>query len=225
MLLVLLADTVRVLAQRRIYNGREALESEFPSVVNVRAAGTTCGGALIDQNFVLTAGHCLMNVIEDQEIFVSLGSLDYYTYVKQPRRVFFKEKMAFWIHENFSMPAASDDIALIRLPKPIKFSQNIKPVKLSSDMEIDKRGERVVVLIAGWGEMETGEPADTLRTAKLQLIPVDECVKYQSNYYETITRDHLCAFQLEKSANATGPCDGDSGRTNDVARADQSEYL
>lgn len=220
--LVLLADASFSALQRRIYNGRDANENEFPYLVSIRAAGTTCGGALLDGGFVLTAGHCLMHLDEGQQIFVSLGSRKFYTYAEEPQRVIHKGDMKFWIHENFSMPSAESDLALIRLPVH-NVSKSIRPIKISNDNKIDERGEEVIALAAGWGEMETGEPSDTLQTTKMKLIPISECLKYQEHYTENITENHICAFGLHNQPNrVSGPCDGDSGEVDSTVD-DQSE--
>lgn len=200
--------------QRRIYYGHDAEENEFPSMAAIRAGDMNCGGVLINENFVLTAAHCLMNHVEGQDIIVILGNRNYFTAKKDNRTIKFNEKMNFSIHENFSMPSAEHDIGVIQLPRPVTFSEKIKPMNISTDRLIDQRNKEVIAVASGWGEMKN-DVADILQTTKMKLIPIGDCMKFQEHFVEKITERHICALGESNKANeASGPCDGDSGKIN-----------
>lgn len=197
--------------QRRIYNGQNARANEFPYIALIRTRGMYCGGALISDRFVLTAAHCVMNLEQDERFTVVLGSHNYYVSDDDQKVVKLRANMKFWKHENFTMPSAVNDIAIIELSKNVTFSDNIKPISISRDKLIDDK--RVVAVIAGWGETEKTEP-DVLQTAKMKLIPINDCIKYQKHFIETLTETNICAFGVQEKSglNRTiGPCDGDSG--------------
>lgn len=197
--------------ERRIYNGREAVENEFPFIVAVLPKSEVCGGVLLNDLFVLTAGHCLMNTAKGQSVTVVLGGNNFYSFVSEKNKIELKATV-FWIHENFSMPTAKNDIGIIKLPRPVKFTNEIYPVKISKDLKIDQCNKEVSVIISGWGAIEQFEPIEFLQTATLKLIPISDCLKFQSHFAETITKNHICAFGLRNTdSRSTAPCDGDSG--------------
>lgn len=202
------------LAQRRIYNGREAVQNEFPFVVNVRSSGLTCGGVLLSDEFVLTAAHCLIDHVKGKDITVILGSRDFYFYSeKNSTKIRFKSDMKFWIHAGFELPSAVHDIAIVKLPRRVTFSKNIQPVKISKNKLVEQTNNKAFTI--GWGETESGEPADVLQAAPMKLIPISDCRKYQKHFIEKLTENHICAFGVKSKHHHDGgsACDGDSGET------------
>lgn len=216
--LIIVAITISLLSsgfssfERRIFHGNDAAKGEFPYMANIRASGLTCGGALISKKFVLTAAHCFLGHSKDDDIVVILGTRGYWYSSRKPYAVKFKTSMKYWVHENFTMPSALHDIAVIQLPNPVELSERISPIKISRDRRIDRDGEKVVAVISGWGNTESNEPAEVLQTAKMKLVPISDCLKFQKHYVETLTADHICALGLSNGTElAVGPCDGDSG--------------
>lgn len=205
-----------VVSLRRIFNGQDAAKNEFPFVVSVRSGSNTCGGTLLNELFVLTAAHCLMDVVKGQKITVVLGAKFYYSYKKESGKIELRDRMKFWIHENFTMPSAENDIAVIQLPKAVTFSKSIRPVKVLkhfSDAE-NKECEEVTAVVSGWGAMDDFlEPAEVLQTASLKLLSFKECIKFQPHFIEHVTKNHICAIgQRYKNMQPTpGICNGDSG--------------
>ncbi|CRK98701.1 CLUMA_CG011932, isoform A [Clunio marinus] len=199
-------------AQRRISNSETAKENEFPYMAIVQAGSTTCGGALISDEFVITAAHCLMNLNGNQRKRIIFGINNYYKADDEPQRVEFKN-YKYWIHENFTMPSATNDIALIQTPEKIKFSQKVQPLKLSCDERIDGNGKEVSAVISGWGLDENYHPPSVLKKAIMTLISIKDCYKYQPHFVEKITAHHICAFGKKSSGkiDVVSPCDGDSG--------------
>lgn len=202
--------------QRRILNGRDVKGNDFPYTVNIRGPEMHCGGSLLNDEFVLTAAHCLKDSEGNrtvQSVSVILGSKSFYAFEDdEPEMVRMKSNI-FLIHENFSLPSAQDDIAIIKLPSKIKFNDKIRPVSISTDKEVDQHGNEVLGVISGWGEMDLHEPADVLQTAEMKLIPICECFMFQKDYVERITHSHICAKGLSNKSGVVGPCSGDSGET------------
>lgn len=196
--------------ERRMFNGRKSRQGEFPYAASIRAAGVDCSGALISRWFVLTAAHCLRFLDDGDIIFVTLGTTDFYPFAEDPGAVKFRAEMKYFIHENFTLPSADNDIALIRLPERVMLSEKIQPIKMSRSGKVDQQSGEVQAAVMGWGEMETGASADFLQTARLKLIPISDCFGFQSDFIETITERHICARNLDNKGTV-GPCDGDSG--------------
>ena len=100
-----------------------------------------CGGTLINRRWVVTAGHCASG---SEEILVSLGDHD----LTAPGRVGL-EVSAVHRHPGYDEAFVMNDVALVRLAKPVVFSDSVRPACLPDDDGERYEGRRAVV--AGWG--------------------------------------------------------------------------
>ncbi|KAJ8672535.1 hypothetical protein QAD02_003794 [Eretmocerus hayati] len=135
---------------KRLAGGYTANDDRYPFVVSLqKKRGHFCGGSIISENFILTAAHCF-NQTSPNLVTVKAGGADIDHGTK-----YAVDKIV--IHEKYNRKTLENDIALVKLTKPIKFNRTIQPVRMF------KRGERVVeghyVIAIGWGAMR--EPNDT----------------------------------------------------------------
>ncbi|XP_049880366.1 hypodermin-A-like [Pectinophora gossypiella] len=98
----------------------------FPYVCAILRKSTyISAGALIDESWVLTAGDALFLVRESaRELRVRLGSINY-----KKGGILTPIKL-FEIHPYFSDTKPEFDIALIKLPKPVRLTPNLNPIRL-----------------------------------------------------------------------------------------------
>jgi secreted trypsin-like serine protease len=152
-----------------------------------------------------------MDVFEpDEPVTIILGSHNFYDNGEKGRLRVVSRK--YWLHENFTMPSAENDIAVIELPKEIEFTDSIQPIKISTKENIENENDLIVVL-SGWGKRQ-GEYTNSvnLQTAKMKLIPHETCLKFQGFYIEKITKNHICALGYKNQpGKPIMACDGDSG--------------
>lgn len=163
---------------------------------------------------MLTAAHCIMDVDSDQTVTVILGVHNYYDNGEKGRKKIVSSK--FLTHENFSMPSAINDLAIIELPEPVTFTDSIKPIKISTKKDFDN-GKETITILSGWGYTENAKmSAEVLQTTKLKLMSYEECIKFQGFYVEKITKNNICAKGTSSKPQkpVSSPCDGDSKKKN-----------
>lgn len=150
-----------------------------------------------------------MDLNKYETVMVILGVHQFYNNGEKGRlRVYSKR---FWIHENFTMPSAENDLGIIELRDAVNFTEYIKPIKISTKKDIED-GKDIIAGLSGWGyKKDEHMPAEFLQTAKLKLISHEECIKFQGYFIEKVTKNNICAMGYNNQpGKAVMPCDGDS---------------
>ncbi|CAF2109736.1 unnamed protein product [Rotaria magnacalcarata] len=208
----------------KIINGVEARPNSWPWLVSIgiQYRGSTgvwqnrthvCGGTLIDTTHVLTAGHCVEQKIDDR--FVPLSSthpsLESFFILRigvhdiratQLPDIYRARRIS--THENFISSTFENDIAIIRLDRPVVVSDYASPICLPASNVAPGRK----VTVAGWGTVsETARVhSNVLRQANINVLPTSNCRVYTDVHYDGSKQ--LCAAALDWSKDT---CAGDSG--------------
>ncbi|PZC79210.1 trypsin-1 isoform X1 [Helicoverpa armigera] len=160
--------------------------------------GTNCGGAIVDKRWVVTAGHC------GKKPYIRAGS----KYINQGKKISVKRG---YVHPMWSSKKKDHpfdyDFQLLELSEPLKFDENIQPIKIAhiEDMVIGK-----VVTVTGWGNTEENGPySNVLRAVRVPIISKEHCQNVPFPYFRgTLTARMFCAGYAEGKKDA---CQGDSG--------------
>lgn len=164
-----------------IAGGDPARPKEFPHMALLgfeelnKSVSWSCGGSLISELYVLTAGHCLKS--QNGPIkYVRLGDLIIDTDFDDAKP---KEYEIIEIIENpkYSRASKYHDIALLKLNETVIFNAYIRPLCLPS-AQLD--GERLIA--TGWGR--TGwadEVSPKLLKVFLEPFSNEECNNYYAN--------------------------------------------
>lgn len=199
----------------RIINGVESSPNGWPWLVSigVRYRGPNglwqnrthiCGGTLIEPSHVLTAAHCLEQKIDDRHVpFTStnptLESLFILRIGIHDIRLTRSEELygarRIFVHERFISSTFENDIAIIRLDRPVTVNKYTSPICLPSNNV--QPGSQVTV--AGWGTVsETSRVhSNVLRQATVSVLPASNCRVYTDVHYDTSKQ--LCAAALDWS--------------------------
>lgn len=188
------------ISSMRIVGGRRAEPHSFPWTISfVKEGRQHCGGALVTDRHVLSAGHCFKWDDKDKMVaLIGLDSLSERTNVEER----YLSKVI--IHENFKSTAVRDenDIAVATFDRPVAFNSIVRPICLpESGQNFDGR----VGTIVGWGRLAVNGPSsDVLMKASLRILSDEECMN--SELAKHIEPTMMCAF-----SNGKDGCQGDSG--------------
>ncbi|KAK9505044.1 hypothetical protein O3M35_009194 [Rhynocoris fuscipes] len=161
-----------------------------------------CGGTVISDIYVLTAAHCLQPVAPTNiEIVLSEGNkVNMKADMAERRKVLYAV-----IHENYHQSRDfSNDIALLRLDRPLRIDYDRTPICLPMPGR-SYAGEMAKVL--GWGlTSEKGNRSSELREAIVPVLSQNTCKSLSG--YMRITDGMMCAAPLSGGVDS---CQGDSG--------------
>ncbi|KAF3829195.1 hypothetical protein GH733_003459 [Mirounga leonina] len=131
----------------KILGGKEAEEGKWPWQVSVRISEKhVCGGSLITQQWVLTAGHCILSRFHYS---VKMGDRSVY---KEITSVVIPVRNII-IHPQLSVVGTvQKDLALLQLLYPVNFTVTIQPVCIPQKTFRVEAG--TTCWVTGWGRKE-----------------------------------------------------------------------
>ncbi len=202
---------------QRVIGGNDAVAGQYPSIVALvdtdvsgfftALARQFCGGTVIDDQWVMTAAHCVHNdsgsVVDAASLRIVEGSLTL-------RESTLEELIVtnIIVHPGYDHNSLDtrNDIALLEMATPL-VSQ---PVALFQGEPDDLAG--VSAAIAGWGATEFVDDrvrasATTLQQASLPIVSLDTC-NAPTSYDGLIQPGQMCAGFIEGGVDG---CVGDSG--------------
>ncbi|XP_036151132.1 CLIP domain-containing serine protease 2 [Monomorium pharaonis] len=149
----------------RIIGGKNASLGAYPWIARIgysipNADGEIsyrCGGTIINQRYVITAAHCVVNLPENFKVGgIRLGDHNILTdpdceqgYCAEPVQDYLPESII--AHEDYNKPLYKNDIAIIRLNKPVIYNEHVRPICMMSGEFLRKNFVGEIAEVAGWG--------------------------------------------------------------------------
>ncbi|CAH1642509.1 unnamed protein product [Spodoptera littoralis] len=159
-----------------VHGGENAERSRYPHMAllgygqEVDSAQWLCGGSLISDRFILTAAHCIIETAIGPVTFVAMGILKR----SDPMKLWqiYKVKRIMQ-HPEYAPPSKYNDIALIEIDRPVKYSKDVFPACLDYEGQ-----DQFNAQATGWGKLGKHQPlADNLQTVTLQKFSSEQCLK------------------------------------------------
>ncbi|XP_045483044.1 serine proteinase stubble isoform X2 [Harmonia axyridis] len=211
----------------RIVGGKNAPFGRWPWQVSVRrtsffgfSSTHRCGGAILNENWIATAGHCVDDLLTSQ-IRIRVGEYDFSS-VQEELPYVERAVTKKVVHPKYNIFTYEYDLALVQLDAPLEFLPHIAPICLpaSDDLLI---GENATV--TGWGRLsEGGTLPSVLQEVQVPIVSNDRCKSMflRAGRHEFIPDIFLCAGH-EKGGQDS--CQGDSGGPLQVKGKDGRYFL
>ncbi|XP_048511334.1 trypsin 3A1-like [Athalia rosae] len=189
-------------SESRIVGGTSTTIEQYPYQISLqREGGHICGGSIITDSWILTAGHCVDGSTSEPSLYTVRTGSSYFDHGGKLNAV-----KSIVIHENFNATAIDHDIAAVQLETPLVFTSTTFPIPVAKKTDIFFSG--VLVTVTGWGKLsQFGNGSKILQKVEIPLVSWKECAKAYEEH--PITERMICAGVL--NAGGKDACQGDSG--------------
>ncbi|KAI4459014.1 hypothetical protein MML48_6g00013353 [Holotrichia oblita] len=203
----------------RVVGGEDTDLTEFPWTAllqKTRPSGQKswdCGGTLINNRYVLTAAHCVTSPVtlvrlgewnlDTEQDCVGKGT--YRTCNLPPQDVQVEKTIP---HPEYARNSQGifNDIALLRLSRPVTLTTYVSPICLPLPNERSSIGQRSYV--TGWGAVSTRQSSSSIKQKlKVPIVNLQVCENEYGSKGLKINERMVCAGG-EKGKDS---CKGDSG--------------
>ncbi|MGH6736443.1 MAG: S1 family peptidase [Methyloceanibacter sp.] len=231
-----------------IVGGKPAPAGKFPYQVRLYDSMEDkkghCGGSIIDPQWILTAGHCVVSGKETagaqkatETVFVGYGSVDR----TETTKIEAEKIVVHPLYLEHGLPGGGD-VALIKLKEAIPSAKPVEYANDDTEAKLVTRGVKVTV--TGWGSIWDPDDKEVVELLS-KLNPQDdisEKLNYPEKLYYTdihvmdrgecrsvyepqqlnIADSEICAMKPRSAANS---CYGDSGGPLVVLAKDPKRYV
>ncbi|XP_056298851.1 transmembrane protease serine 9-like [Pseudoliparis swirei] len=185
----------------RIVRGQAVSPGSWPWSVSLNDDdGPFCGGSVINNQWVLTASHC----ISSHQLHTTTVYLGRHSQSGLNLNEVSSTLEDIICHSSHNTITHNNDICLLKLSAPVEFTDYIQPVCLASTGSTFHSGVSSWVTGFGLTQYNASTGSDILQEVNLPIVGNNEC----ECTYPGITENMICAGFREGGKDA---CLGDSG--------------
>lgn len=190
-----------------ITSGQSTWPGQFPwhaALYRTKGLGSEyiCGGFTIADRIVITAAHCVTAPNGYQVVASTISvRLGLYELLRMTKNTQEHRVERVYRHPNYTASSYKHDIALLLLRTVIEFNDYIQPICLW-DQEKYGPGETLVGIVSGWGITEYDTLADDLKSARLPMVSLLECLESDRDLFSQAIFDGMfCAGVANSKLN------------------------
>ncbi|XP_026728799.1 serine protease snake-like [Trichoplusia ni] len=177
---------------------------------NIDSAQWICGGSLISNKFILTAGHCTASALLGPVRYAALGILKRSDPLELWQRYLVKRIIPYPLYKP---PSKYHDIALLETDTEVAYNKHVFPACLQ--FLANPRGDRwnLFAVATGWGALgHKRELADVMQAVYLDRYEAHECSQlYPKHRHLRHGYNHTTQMCYGNREIVRDTCEGDSG--------------
>ncbi|XP_011881048.1 PREDICTED: transmembrane protease serine 9-like [Vollenhovia emeryi] len=191
----------------QVVGGEEAPEGGYPFIVSLQMYSQHfCAGSILNERWIMTAGHCVDAVPSVDYLVVKAGKHNIQTVESSEQKV---EVERMIIHQSYKGGVGPYDIGLLKLASPLKLNERVQAVNLPP-AESEPQGE---AHLSGWGSTSTTSvPSMPAKLQHVEMEYVDRATCHEAVKRLTgsspVHETNVCTGPLHDQISA---CSGDSG--------------
>jgi len=195
-----------------IVGGVNAVPNSWPWQVvwcvgaNPASCSLSCGGSVIHNNWIITAGHCVYgNTNNPGRFLVKAGVFDYATSTEASMQAVGVKNI--FLHPSYTQSGVPRfDIAVVELTTSLQYTNQVQPVCLPS-ADSTQTSPPSSAWVTGWGTTTVGGGGSVSRQLKQVNVPFVTYASCRNSYSTNVDDSQMtCAGVTGKDS-----CQGDSG--------------
>jgi len=196
------------LARASVVSGTPGTPAQFPYLAVLKQQGQTiCGGSLIAPDRVLTAAHCIDDMVVGDTVIVGPAAVRRVRHFAQDPRL--SEQIAAGRSRDSVLPY---DVAVLLLDAPVT---DVAPIRLAQAADAPLYAGGALLTTVGYGSIDRqGNGADVLRFAEVQARSDGECTSLLAPLGAAMTfvgATMICTTDPDGAPPYRSACYGDSG--------------
>ncbi|KPM02550.1 transmembrane serine protease-like protein [Sarcoptes scabiei] len=210
----------------KVIGGRDALIEEFPWHASLQKFRVilplplpdwrhVCGASIVNNFWLITAAHCVDGLINSWfpgQLRIVAGT-DRWRYTLFQRKIQTPTVSKIFLHPEWNPRKAQNDIALIKVSKPLEFNSRVRPICLPSSIAYELNAGQSVS-VAGYGyttdNIILNFLPDSLKAVEVPVVGMQNCRQTYNSSRIPITDRMICAG-ITTDGRCSGAMRGDSG--------------
>jgi secreted trypsin-like serine protease len=161
----------------------------------------------------MTAAHCVKDNPTPSRYTVKLGVFSHHKNDEPGEQI--RKVVEVQIHPKYVNALPSKlvyDIALLKLEKPVQFTDHISPVCLPTEQDEEVPAAGTAIIETGWGDTEEGgDTSEKLQQVTDSISSFQKCKEIYGKLSKPFTLDPKVHFCNGLGDDGKGSCQGDSG--------------